>query len=57
MTDGTVRVAESDAKWNAENHATDDELRARFVNATGDTPVFDPWNVSSTTRVHEVYGG
>lgn len=57
MTDGTVRVAESDAKWNAENPASDDELRARFVNATDDRRVFDPWNVSSTTRVHEVYRG
>ncbi len=57
MTDGTVRIAESDSKWNAENPATDDELRTRFVNATGDRRVFDPWNVSSTTRVHEVYRG
>lgn len=57
MTDGTVRVAESDAKWNAQKPATDDELRARFVSATGDRRVFDPWSVASTTRVREVYRG
>ncbi len=57
MTDGTVRVAASEAKWNALNPASDDELRARFVNATGDRRVFDPWNVSSATRVREVYRG
>lgn len=57
MTDGTVREAESDARWNVAKPATDDELRARFVNATGDRRVFDPWNVASTTRVREVYRG
>jgi 2-methylcitrate dehydratase PrpD len=57
LTDGTVRVAESEAKWSASKHATDDELRARFVNATRNLRVFDPWNVASTTRVREVYRG
>ena len=57
MTDGTVRVAASEAKWSASKPATDDELRARFVNATRNQRVFDPWNVASATRVHAVYRG
>ena len=57
MTDGNVREATSEAKWSADEPATDDELRARYLEAVRGRRVFDPWDVPGTTPVHEVYRG
>lgn len=57
MKDGGVREASSEARWSAGEPATDDELRARFVEATRGRPVFDPWEASGTTRVREMFRG
>jgi len=57
MKDGDVRGAASEAKWSADAPATDDELRARFLESTKGRAVFDPWEAPGTTRVREMFRG
>lgn len=57
MKNGDVCEATSEAKWSADDPATDEELRARFLESTRGRPVFDPWEVPGTTRAREMFRG
>lgn len=57
LDDGSVEEATAEPKWSADEPATDTELRARFVSATENQRVFDPWDVPGDTPVREVYRG
>ena len=56
LEDGTVREADSEAKWSAGRPATNEELRSRFLEMTQGKRSFDPWDAADSVPMRELVG-